>query len=131
MLNQLGLENFKSWRSVRQLRLAPLTGLFGTNSSGKTSIIQALLMMKQTVESSDRKQVLNLGDDSDPVRLGTFREMLHQGKGPFEFELNWTLPQELVIPDPARPSATMFSGADIEFCTRIGRIERTSLEGFS
>lgn len=119
MLNQLGLENFKSWRSVRQLRLAPLTGLFGTNSSGKSSIIQALLMMKQTVESSDRKQVLNLGDDSDPVRLGTFREMLHQGKGPFEFELQWTLPHDLDIPDPARPSAAMFSGNEMEFCTRI------------
>lgn len=119
MLNQLGLENFKSWRSVRQLRLAPVTGLFGTNSSGKSSIIQALLMMKQTVEYSDRKQVLNLGDDSDPVRLGTFREMLHQGKGPFEFDLQWALPQELSIPDPARPSATMFSGSEMGFCTRI------------
>ncbi len=119
MLNRLELENFKSWRVLRQFRLASLTGLFGTNSSGKTSIIQALLMMKQTVESSDRKQVLNLGDDSDPVRLGTFREMLHQGRGPFEFELNWTMPDDLVIPDPARPSATMFSGAEMEFCTRI------------
>lgn len=119
MLKQLGLENFKSWRSVRQLYLAPITGLFGTNSSGKTSIVQALLMMKQTVESSDRRQVLNLGDDSDPVRLGTFREMLHQGRGPFEFELHWTLPHELAIPDPARPSSTMFSGTEMEFCTRI------------
>ncbi|HYW09185.1 MAG TPA: DUF3696 domain-containing protein [Longimicrobium sp.] len=119
MLNQLGLENFKSWRSVRQLRMAPITGLFGTNSSGKTSIIQALLMMKQTVESSDRKQVLNLGDDSDPVRLGTFGEILHQGKGPFEFDLKWTLPQELVIPDPAQPDATMFSGAEMDFRARI------------
>jgi predicted ATPase len=120
MLNHLGLENFKSWRSVPRLRLAPVTGLFGTNSSGKTSIIQALLMMKQTVESSDRKQVLNLGDDSDPVRLGTFREILHRGRGPFQFEMEWTLPQELVIPDPARPSATLFSGSEMGFCTRIG-----------
>jgi predicted ATPase len=119
MLKQLGLQNFKSWRTLRELRLAPITGLFGTNSYGKTSIVQALLMMKQTVESSDRKQVLNLGDDSDPVRLGTFREMLHQGKGPFEFELEWTLPHELSIPDPGRPGATMFSGTGMEFCTRI------------
>jgi predicted ATP-dependent endonuclease of OLD family len=27
---------------------------FGTNSSGKSSILQFLLMLKQTVESSDR-----------------------------------------------------------------------------
>lgn len=119
MLTRLGLENFKSWRSVRDLRLAPLTGLFGTNSSGKTSIIQALLMMKQTVESSDRRQVLNLGGDADPVRLGTFREMLHGGKGPFELDLEWTLPRELVVPDPANPAATMFSGSEMGFCTRV------------
>jgi predicted ATPase len=119
MLKQLGLENFKSWRSMDGVGLAPITGLFGTNSSGKTSIIQALLMMKQTVESSDRKQVLNLGDDSDSVRLGTFREMLHQGKGPFEFELQWSLPHELAIPDPTLPDTTMFSGTEMGFCTRI------------
>src|SRR6476620_1132920 len=45
--------------------------------------------------------------------------MLHLGKGPLEFELHWTLPHELAIPDPARPDATMFSGTKMEFCTRI------------
>ena len=36
-----------------------LTGFFGTNSSGKSSILQFLLMLKQTVESSDRSRVLH------------------------------------------------------------------------
>ena len=78
MLTSLSLGNFKSWQSIREMRLAPITGLFGTNSSGKTSILQALLMLKQTVESSDRSQVLNLGDERSLVSLGTFDELIHR-----------------------------------------------------
>ena len=73
MLRRLQLENFKAWKKA-DMRLAPLTGLFGTNSSGKTSILQFLLMLKQTVESSDRALVLNL--NGYYVELGTFRDIL-------------------------------------------------------
>ncbi len=73
MLRRLQLENFKAWKKA-DMRLAPLTGLFGTNSSGKTSILQFLLMLKQTVESSDRALVLNL--NGHYVELGTFRDIL-------------------------------------------------------
>jgi AAA15 family ATPase/GTPase len=57
MLKQLSVDNFKSWKRIDKMRLAPITGLFGTNSSGKTSILQLFLMLKQTIESSDRAQV--------------------------------------------------------------------------
>lgn len=73
MLRRLQLENFKAWKKA-DMRLAPLTGLFGTNSSGKTSILQFLLMLKQTVESSDRALVLNL--NGNYVELGTFRDII-------------------------------------------------------
>ncbi len=73
MFHRLQLENFKAWKKA-DMRLAPLTGLFGTNSSGKTSILQFLLMLKQTVESSDRALVLNL--NGNYVELGTFRDMV-------------------------------------------------------
>ena len=42
MLNRLKLENFKAWREA-DLELGKVTGLFGTNSSGKTSLLQLLL----------------------------------------------------------------------------------------
>ncbi len=54
MLKNLIIHNFKSWQDTGKMSLASLTGLFGTNSSGKTGILQLLLMLKQTVESSDR-----------------------------------------------------------------------------
>ena len=54
MLTELSVSNFKSWKRIDRMRLAPITGLFGANSSGKTSILQLLLMLKQTAESPDR-----------------------------------------------------------------------------
>jgi AAA15 family ATPase/GTPase len=42
MITRLRAGNFKSWKDTGDLRLGRLTGLFGTNSSGKTSILQVL-----------------------------------------------------------------------------------------
>ncbi len=42
------------------MRLSRITGVFGTNSSGKTSLLQMLLLLKQTAASSDRAQPLEL-----------------------------------------------------------------------
>ena len=39
MITELRAENFKSWKDTGALRFAPLTGFFGANSSGKTSIL--------------------------------------------------------------------------------------------
>ena len=65
MLTELSVQNFKSWGVIKKMRLAPVTGLFGRNSSGKSSILQVLMLLKQTAESSDRKQVLNFGGGGD------------------------------------------------------------------
>jgi hypothetical protein len=78
MITNLRTQNFKSWKDTGDLRLSPLTGLFGTNSSGKSSILQVLLMLKQTVESSDVNRVLHLGGDLKSfVDLGTFYDIIH------------------------------------------------------
>ena len=75
MLTHLRIQNFKSWRDTGAVRLAPITVLFGNNSAGKSSIIQFLLMLKQTVESPDRRRVLHPGDEHTLVDLGTFRDL--------------------------------------------------------
>lgn len=78
MFTQLRFQNFKSWKDTGEIRMAPLTGFFGTNSSGKTAILQFLLMLKQTVESSDRNQVLYTGNNHSYVSLGTTYDLIHQ-----------------------------------------------------
>lgn len=78
MLIHLKLENFKIWRSTGPIRLAPITLLLGTNSSGKSSLIQSLLLIRQTVKGDDPNLDLNLGnpDADDSVTLGQFKDLL-------------------------------------------------------
>ena len=78
MLTQLQLENFKSWEDTGQIALKPITGFFGPNSSGKTSLFQALLMMKQTAESPDRGLALHFGNEKTLVALGDFESVIHR-----------------------------------------------------
>lgn len=78
MLTHLKLENFKIWRSTGPIRLAPITLLLGTNSSGKSSLIQSLLLIRQTIKSNDPNLDLDLGnpDAGDSVTLGQFKDLL-------------------------------------------------------
>jgi len=78
MLTHLKLENFKIWRSTGPVRLAPITLLLGTNSSGKSSLIQSLLLIRQTVKSDDPGLDLDLGnpDAGDTVTMGQFKDLL-------------------------------------------------------
>lgn len=92
MITNLRAQNFKSWKDTGDLRFAPLTGLFGANSSGKSSILQVLLMLKQTAESSDPNRVLHLGGDSQSyVELGTFVDLIHdrQPERRLDLSLTW------------------------------------------
>lgn len=50
MLKSIELEKYKSFKEKTPINLAPLTLLCGVNSSGKSSILKSLLMMKQTIE---------------------------------------------------------------------------------
>lgn len=94
MITSLRFRNFKSWRDTGEIRLAPITALFGANSSGKTSLLQLLLMLKQTAESTDRNQVLNLGNDRSLVDLGSFQDLIfgHDLSTALEFKVNWEWP---------------------------------------
>lgn len=76
MLTELRIQNFKGWKDTGKIRLAPITVLFGTNSSGKSSIGQFLMMLKQTAESTDKGRVLHPGDKNTPVDLGRFSDVL-------------------------------------------------------
>ena len=60
MLKRLKLENFKAWHEA-DIRFGKVTGLFGTNSAGKSSILQLLLLLKQTRNATDRGLVLDFG----------------------------------------------------------------------
>jgi len=129
MITELSLRNFKSWKRIEKMRFAPITGLFGTNSSGKTSILQLLLMIKQTVESTDRLQVLDFGNDKSLANLGSFREVVHghETTGSVGWSIRWKLPEPLTIWNPENKTAALFSSDEIGFQVEIGETEKKRL----
>ena len=89
MITELRAQNFKSWQDTGKLQFAPLTGLFGANSSGKTSILQILLMLKQTAERSpDWNEPLYFGDDESPANLGNFGDIIYQHRPDLNLEMS-------------------------------------------
>ena len=93
MLKTLEFENFKSWGGRHRLDFGRITGLFGANSSGKSSIIHLLLLLKQTVALSDSMLVLNFqGDTNDDMDFGSYLDIVtdHDISTPISFSVDWT-----------------------------------------
>ena len=57
MINQIELSNYKSY-DKSLIEIKPITLLCGGNSSGKTSIIKSILLLKQSFESSGNNYLL-------------------------------------------------------------------------
>ena len=119
MLKQLRIQNFKGWKDTGEIRMAPITLFFGANSSGKSSIGQFLMMLKQTVESSDRKAVFYPGGKNSAVQLGSYQEMVfhRDPNNKIAFEYLWTLPVGLKFKDPV--SEQSFSGDSLQFNAEV------------
>lgn len=70
------LENFKASRNV-EVRLSALTVLTGLNGSGKSSLLQALGVLRQSYDEQGSTQGLLL--DGQLVHLGQGRDVLNEG----------------------------------------------------
>ena len=92
MLTGLRLKNFRSISDSGELRLANLTFLLGPNSSGKTSLIHALRVARQTVDSRDQQVSLVL--QGSYVDLGTYSDLAYQHDTnlPLNIEFSWHQP---------------------------------------
>jgi predicted ATPase len=76
MLERIRLENFKSSRDVN-IRLAPLTLLAGLNSSGKSTLLQAIGILRQSYETNGRTDGLSLSGYL--VQLGKYGDLITEG----------------------------------------------------
>jgi predicted ATPase len=91
VIKTISLQNFKSWHDSGPVEFGNITAFFGANSSGKTSLLQSLLLLKQTTESADRGRVFDMGGPSTPVDLGTFRDILyrHDPEARLQISISW------------------------------------------
>lgn len=76
MLKAIELENFKAFGERNRIEFAPVTLIVGENSAGKSSILQALSLLKQTRESREHGALLLPRTEGGIVELGGFQELL-------------------------------------------------------
>ncbi len=121
MITHLRLGNFKSWADTGDLALKPITGFFGANSSGKTSLIQALLLLKQTADSADRGLVLQFGEKNSLVNLGDFRSVVHRHaiENELRFALDWQPTKPFSIKDIKAKDESVVQDDRLAFSTRV------------
>ena len=117
MLTHLRLRGFKSWKDTGDIALRPITGIFGANSSGKTSLIQALLLLKQTAESSDRNLTLHFGDHRTPTDLGDFASTVHgrDTSSTIEMSLRWEVSKPIEVADTANGGSLAARSTELGF----------------
>ena len=91
MLTELKLANFRLFNDEVTVRFRPITVLIGRNSSGKSSIVKFLLMLKQSL-GPGKPQFLS--PEGEGVNLGIFSEL----KNCLSRKRNLTF--ELVVKNP-------------------------------
>ena len=74
VLKGIEIENFKSYTQKQCIRFSDLSVLLGANSSGKSTALQALLIMKQTIECNSPDEELLLSGKY--VALGDFDDVI-------------------------------------------------------
>lgn len=110
MLDKISLSNFKSFSKLGDLDVKPITILCGVNSCGKSSILQSILLWKQTLESKNVSQSLLL--NGRLVHLGSFKNLVHKHKEGEAVKFDFTYRFSL---EDAFSQSSRYQGAPIEF----------------
>lgn len=89
MISCWNVRNMKSIRHDTLIQLKPLTILSGTNSSGKSTLLQSILLVAQTVSTpvESRQLVLN----GPLARLGRFSDIVNHSSRRQQIEIGWEL----------------------------------------
>lgn len=97
-LDAIRLENFMAFEDTGWIELRPITLLFGRNSSGKSAIIRALLLLKQSLSSRDSDAPLIFAGEW--VDMGTYYNAVfgHDTAHDIAFSFRVSMP-----PDPELP----------------------------
>jgi len=109
MITSFAVGNFRAFEDSGELPLRPLTCLVGRNSSGKSSILHALLVLRQSIEQravGSRVPQLNL--NGSLIDAGSYADIVHHHKQDRQVEFNFGLRVE-PLPDFTIPGANRAS----------------------
>lgn len=82
-------KNFRGFRDTGWIKIKPVTILIGANATGKTSFLAPLLLLKQTIESSD--PALSLKTIGGFFNAGTYKNLIfsHDSKKELSFAIRF------------------------------------------
>lgn len=102
MIRTIVIDGFKSVRQRQELPVAPLTVLTGANSSGKSSVLQSILLSAQSLQSSVHSASVVLNGHIE--RLGRFSDIVSATSKQHPITLGFDL-----VPDPEEDIADDFA----------------------
>ena len=80
MITSISIKNFKAFSDTGNISLGALTLLTGINGRGKSSFLQTLLSLSQSIRNSDQHTLDNLLVNGEWVKLGNFIDIVRQGE---------------------------------------------------
>ena len=104
MLKKWGISNFKSIRNA-DIELAGLNIFTGTNSSGKSSLIQSILLIAQTLRNNMAADELALNGDF--INMGFFENISKE-----DIHFRFSLPEEDELNGEDRDCTLSFTNSD-------------------
>lgn len=90
MFTVIDIKNFKAFSEWQSLTLAPITLIYGPNSSGKSSIIHSIMLLKQSLTRPSTQG--GLVSNGEYVDLGDYSSMVngHDISKEISFRLSYT-----------------------------------------
>lgn len=137
MLTRLVLESFKCFEEL-ELELRPFTLLSGSNSGGKSSVIQALVLLAHTLSRREWStsllldgHELGLGSAADVLNQRSARRRLGIGVGTNDQEVSWSFAAEDRRALSVDLVAATMDGEDIEIAPPIRWLLPTAMAELS
>lgn len=98
-IHEIRIKGYKSLADETKLEIRPLTILAGANSSGKSSVMQPLLLLKQTLASPSDPGVMELAGPN--VQFTNYEQMFYKCPGPGKSVK--TMKIGFSVGDPSKP----------------------------
>ena len=77
MISNISIQNFKAFHKMTDVKVGAFTLLTGINGRGKSTFLQMLLLLSQSIRNSEKHTPMNLITNGDWVQLGNFKELIN------------------------------------------------------